>query len=65
MEALQSETAGLGQQVAPDIKANYEHMKRALDSAKWALNHRELASARDNIEIARECARRVLLAAGR
>ncbi|HLJ30741.1 MAG TPA: serine/threonine-protein kinase [Candidatus Angelobacter sp.] len=65
MKTIQDSTEALGQAVHPDIRSNYEHMKRALESAQQAMSRGDLASAHDNIGIANECAKRVMKAGGR
>jgi serine/threonine protein kinase len=65
MKTIQDSTEALGQAVHPDIRSNYEHMKRALESAQQAMSRGDLASAHENISIANECAKRVMKAGGR
>ncbi len=65
MQTIQDSTAAQGQSVHPDIQSNYEHMNRALGSARQALDSGDLPAARENIGIAMECARRVMKAGGR
>lgn len=65
MQGLEADAKKLGQELHPEIKANYERMHRALDSAQDAFTACDLVAARENIKIANECARRVLKDGGR
>ncbi len=62
---LKEEVEANGRSLHPDIISTRTHMQIALDSAREALERGDLAAARANIDIARECARRVMKEVGR
>jgi eukaryotic-like serine/threonine-protein kinase len=65
MQSIEDDTSKLGETVHPNIRANYEHMKHALESASNALESGDLEAARVNIGIATECAKRVMKEGGK
>ncbi len=63
--ALKESLEKKGESLHPRIIANHTCMQMALDSARGALERSDLTAAATNIEIADECARRVMNVVGR